>query len=42
MTSRYQHVPAQVLHDVAGLVGGLLWSSPRGSGDELATAEDPS
>jgi hypothetical protein len=25
VNSRYQHVPAEVLQDIAGAVGGLLW-----------------
>jgi integrase len=29
MTSRYQHVPAEVLQDIAESVGGLLWKLDR-------------
>lgn len=34
MTARYQHVPTEVLNGIASQVGGLLWNSTDGDGDD--------
>ncbi|MFL6054987.1 MAG: tyrosine-type recombinase/integrase [Actinoallomurus sp.] len=34
MTSRYQHVPAEVLTGIAHQVGGLLWEPPSSEQDD--------
>jgi hypothetical protein len=34
MTSRYQHVPAEVLAGIADQVGGLLWAPPPSEQDD--------
>jgi integrase len=34
MTSRYQHVPAEVLTGIADQVGGLLWAPPPSEEDD--------
>jgi hypothetical protein len=36
MTSRYQHVPAEVLTGIAHQVGGLLWAPPPSEQDDDA------
>ncbi len=43
MTNRYQHVPAEVLSDIAGQVGGLLWeptTTPREGPNETGNETD--
>ncbi|GAA4619110.1 hypothetical protein GCM10023195_86290 [Actinoallomurus liliacearum] len=42
MTSRYQHVPAEVLTGIADQVGGLLWAPPpSGQGKDDGPAGAP-
>lgn len=44
MTSRYQHVPTEVLTGIADQLGDLLWAPPPGeedNGDGPATALVP-
>lgn len=36
MTTRYQHVPAEILHDIADAVGGSLWT---GHAEDVAHPE---
>jgi hypothetical protein len=38
MTRRYQHVPIEVLGDIADLVGGLLWQLPEHDDGDDGTA----
>lgn len=42
MASRYQHLADEVLSEIAGQVGGLLWTESPSDKDDPADDEDGS